>query len=64
MTGHCGFGESFYPLQTIKDNVSLFTPEIPDKINQIAVKAGHNPVKKRGSSTLFCGSDHTTGQNF
>ncbi len=47
MMGHSRFGDSFYPLQTIKDNVSLLTPEIPDGINQIVVKAGHNPVKKR-----------------
>jgi IS5 family transposase len=48
MMGHCRFEDSFYPLQTIKDNVSLFTPEIPDGINQIVVKTGHNPVKKNG----------------
>lgn len=47
MMGHCRFSESFYPLQTIKDNVSLFTPEILDKINQIVVKTGHNLVKKK-----------------
>lgn len=48
MMGHCRSEDSFYPLQTIKDNVSLLTPEIPDEINQIVVKAGHNPVKKNG----------------
>jgi IS5 family transposase len=46
MMGHSRSEDSFYPLQTIKDNVSLFTPEIPDGINQIVVKSGHNPVKK------------------
>ena len=30
-----------YRLQTIKDNVSLLTPEVLDKINQIVVKSGH-----------------------
>lgn len=30
-----------YGLQTIKDNVSLFTPEILDKINSVAVAFGH-----------------------
>jgi len=30
-----------YCLQTIKDNVSLLTPEVLDEINQIVVKAGH-----------------------
>jgi IS5 family transposase len=46
MMGHCRFEDSLYSLQTVKDNVSLFTPDIPDEINQIVVKAGHNPVKK------------------
>lgn len=47
MMGHGRFGNNrFYPLQTIKDNVSLFTPEIPDGINQIVVRMGHNLVKK------------------
>jgi len=46
MMGHCRFEDSLYSLQTIKDNVSLFTPDILDKINQIVVKAGHNLVKK------------------
>lgn len=46
MMGHSRFVDSFYPLQTIKDNVSLLTPEILDLINQIVVKAGHNLVKK------------------
>lgn len=36
-----------YALQTLKDNVSLFTPEILDEINQVVVKAGHNLVKKK-----------------
>ena len=35
-----------YALQTLKDNVSLFTPEILDKVNKVVVKAGHNLVKK------------------
>ena len=33
-----------YRLQTIKDNVRLFTPEILDGINQIVVKAGHREL--------------------
>lgn len=36
-----------YAVQTLKDNVSLFTPEILDRINQVVVKAGHNLVKKK-----------------
>lgn len=33
-----------YALQTLKDNVRLFTPEVLDKINQVVVKAGHAVV--------------------
>lgn len=36
-----------YELKTIKNNVSLLTPEILDEINQIVVSAGHNLVKKK-----------------
>ncbi len=42
MLGHSMFGKPFrYALQTVKDNLALFTPEILDKINQIAVTHGH-----------------------
>lgn len=34
-------------VQTIKDNLSLFTPEIFNRINQVVVEAGHALVKKR-----------------
>jgi len=47
MLGHDTEDECSYPIQTIKDNVSLFTSEVLDKINQIVVKAGHNLVKKK-----------------
>jgi hypothetical protein len=33
-------------LQTIKDNVQLFTPEVLDEINQVVVQAGHQLKKK------------------
>ncbi len=36
-----------YPLQTIRDNVSLLTPELLDKVNIVVVEAGHNLVKKK-----------------
>ncbi len=36
-----------YKLQTIKDNVSLITPEILDRINKVVVTAGHRLVKKK-----------------
>ena len=48
MLGHSSFGDQpDYGLQTIKDNVSLFTPEILDQINQVVVKSGHQLVKKK-----------------
>jgi hypothetical protein len=48
MLGHGGWEDRYlYPIQTFKDNVALFTPEILDKINQVVVKAGHNLVKKK-----------------
>lgn len=31
-----------YALQTLIDNVSLFTPEILDRVNQVVVEAGHS----------------------
>lgn len=41
--------EAKYSLQAVKDNVSLFTPEILDRINQIVVEAGHNLLKGKKS---------------
>ena len=47
MLGHSDwFDESRYELQTLKDNVRLFTPEILDRINQEVVRAGHRVLKK------------------
>ena len=47
MLGHGGWEDkTTYNLQTIKDNLCLFTPEILDEINQLVVKAGHKLVKK------------------
>ena len=36
-----------YPLQTLKDNVSLLTPEILDQINTVVVKEGHKLLFKK-----------------
>ena len=59
MLGH-GFTDDdlTYHLQTLKDNVQLFTPEVLDEINQVAVQAGHQLKKKRipgGTLRFFCG---------
>jgi len=51
MLGHGVIDKDYkYALQTLKDNVSLFTPEILNRINQIVVKSGHNLVKKKEDS--------------
>ena len=50
MLGHSGWADGEadrYQLQTIKDNLRLFTPEILDRINQEVVAAGHRLVKKK-----------------
>ena len=36
-----------YPLQTLKDNVGLLTPELLDAINVLVVQGGQNLVKKK-----------------
>lgn len=40
MLGHGIFDNDWYHLQTIKDNLRLFTPEILDEINTLVVVAG------------------------
>lgn len=41
-----------YPLQTLKDNVSLLTPEALDQINQVVVQSGHTLVRKKKDDIL------------
>jgi len=36
-----------YHVQTLKDNVSMLTPEIVDRISQVVVQAGHGLGKKK-----------------
>ena len=36
-----------YNLQSIKDNLRMFTPEVLDQINQEVVRAGHSLLKKK-----------------
>lgn len=52
MLGHGLFDPASYHYQTLKDNVTLFTPELLDKINQIVVDAGHDLVKKKDGEVL------------
>ena len=47
MLGHSDWGDDYeYNLQTLKDNLRLFTPEILERINLEVVQAGHALVKK------------------
>jgi hypothetical protein len=48
MLGHSDWTDKTqYKVQTLKDNLRLFTPELLDRINQEVVDAGHVLVKKR-----------------
>ena len=47
MLGHGAFDRADYHYQTLKDNVSLFTPELLNEINQRVVSSGHDLVKKK-----------------
>ncbi len=47
MLGHGDWADDTrYSLQTLRDNLRLFTPEVLDRINRIVVDAGHALVKK------------------
>lgn len=50
MLGHSDFDKTPYQFQTLKDNVSLLTPELLADINQLIVNAGHILVKKKPGS--------------
>jgi hypothetical protein len=54
MLGHSDWmeEEKRYELQTIKDNIDLFTPDILDRINQEVVNAGHQLLKKNAQEKL------------
>lgn len=59
MLGHPDFADEYrYNMQTIEDNVKLFTPEILERISDIVVKSGHELGKKklkrsRGDATVL-----------
>jgi len=48
-----------YALQTIKDNVALFTQEVLDKLNQIFVEYGHKIAGKKEDEGLRASCDST-----
>jgi IS5 family transposase len=60
MLGHTGWAdgeEDLYQLQTIKDNLRLFSPELLDRINREVVSAGHQLVKKSPDAALHVRAD-------
>jgi len=58
MLGHSSvFDETHYPLQTLKDNLSLFTPEVLDRINQIVVQHGLQLIGKKKDEELRASCD-------
>ncbi len=50
--GHLTGDGYTYPLQTVRDNIHLFTADVSDRINQIVVKAGHEAVGKKEEDAL------------
>lgn len=46
-----------YPLQTLKDNLRLFTPEILDKISAIAVEHGHKVIGLQSDEKINASCD-------
>jgi len=58
MLGHSSFHDPYYyPLQTLKDNLSLFTPEVLDRINRIVLEYGHQLVGKKKDEGLKASCD-------
>lgn len=48
MLGHRDFADGQrWGVQTLKDNLRLFTPEILERINAVVITAGHALVKKK-----------------
>ena len=47
----------YFELQTLKDNLRLFTPELLDRINQEVVRAGHHALKKSPEDGLNARAD-------
>jgi len=52
LLGHPTHSDYQYALQTLKDNISLFTPDLLDSINQIVVNFGHEIIGKKPGDEL------------
>ena len=58
MLGHGSLYDDYhYPLQTLKDNLSLFTPEVLDRINRIILQHGHQLIGKKKDEGLRASCD-------
>ena len=58
MLGHSDWSdEPLWHVQTLKDNLRLFTPEVLERINQVVVDAGHALVKKSPDDALEVRAD-------
>ncbi len=57
MLMHEDYDKSLYALNTVKDNLKLFTPEVADQLNVIAVKHGHKLIGIRPDEDLFGSCD-------
>jgi len=53
--GHDEHDDHYYHLQTLKDNIRLFTPEILSEINQTVVSAAHKLLKKKIQQRCIAG---------
>jgi len=45
--------ETTFPLQTLRDNVSLLTPDVLDSINEKVVATGHEIMKKKTNGQYY-----------
>jgi hypothetical protein len=58
MLGHADWSDDTrWHVQTLKDNLRLFTPEVLERINRVVVDAGHALVKKSPDEGLAVRSD-------
>jgi len=58
MLGHSSVLDDYhYPLQTLRDNLSLFTPEVLDCINRLVLQHGYQIVGKKKDEGLRASCD-------
>jgi len=58
LLGHSSVMDDYhYPLQTLKDNLTLFTPEVLDRINRLVLQHGYQIVGKKKDEGLRASCD-------